>query len=90
MAAWGDVCVYRNLCFDGEIFLYIDENGSPNVRSGEIIPGFGDNVSGARKEGIVHGYDLFCLATVLSLWCDCAVGTSSKVWYYHGMTQVSL
>jgi hypothetical protein len=31
MAAWGDVCAYENVCFDGSLWLFLDANGAPSL-----------------------------------------------------------
>jgi hypothetical protein len=47
MLAWGDVCVYENLCTDGLVFYFLDPLGAADVADAKIFYRHQDAVEGA-------------------------------------------
>jgi hypothetical protein len=47
MLAWGDVCVYENLCTDGLVFYFLDPSGAADVADAKIFYRHQDAVEGA-------------------------------------------
>jgi hypothetical protein len=46
MSAWGDVCVYDNVCFDGTHWLFLDDAGVDRVEAATVVTPFKDRVTG--------------------------------------------
>jgi hypothetical protein len=52
MEAWGDVCVYKNICMgDGHLKYFVERVQSPEMRAGTYPPGDGDGVQECAVEG---------------------------------------
>jgi hypothetical protein len=44
MGAWGDVCVYENLCFDGNVYYFLEEEGGRNITTTRFLEFWSDQV----------------------------------------------
>lgn len=54
MGTWGEVCVYHNVCWDGESWLVLREDGASDHRTARMVASSDDQVRPFRSRSACH------------------------------------